>query len=204
MKTTLTGAAAVTWELTHDGKSIAMPEGFTKDGGTCFFMEAGRYTLKGTVENSGGTGFCEKTVEVLPIGNIAFSLPEYGYTDRAEDVKLLTKNDLTGSVIWTLTRDGNSVPMPEGFTRDGGTLSLTEPGKYTLTATLTDAAGKKYTASQTIAILPVIVPNLTASAGKAHEDDTVEIGLAVEGGKPAAIRWALTRDGKEAAVILGG
>mgnify|MGYP006990151150 CR=1 FL=1 len=30
-----------------------------------------------------------KTVEVLPIGDIAFSLPEYGYTDRTEDVKLL-------------------------------------------------------------------------------------------------------------------
>ncbi len=203
VKTTLTGAAAVTWELTHDGKSIAMPEGFTKDGGTCFFMEAGRYTLKGTVENSGGTGFCEKTVEVLPIGNIAFSLPEYGYTDRAEDVKLLTKNDLTGSVIWTLTRDGNSVPMPEGFTRDGGTLSLTEPGKYTLTATLMDAAGKKYTASQSITILPVIVPTVTASADKVHEDETAEIGLTVEGGKPDSIHWALTHDGKEAAVTLG-
>ena len=67
VKTTLTGAEAVTWELTRDGKSIAMPEGFTKDGGICFFMEAGRYTLKGTVENSGGTAFCEKTVEVLPM-----------------------------------------------------------------------------------------------------------------------------------------
>ncbi len=155
------------------------------------------------MENSGGSAYCEKAVEILPVSDIAFSLPEYGYTDRAEDVKLLTKNDLTGSVAWMLTKDGASQPLVS-FTKDGGTLALTEPGKYTLTATLTDAAGKKYTASQTIAILPVIVPNLTASAGKAHEDDTVEIGLAVEGGKPAAIRWALTRDGKEAAVILGG
>lgn len=202
VKTTLTGADAVTWELTRDGKSVTMPEGFTKDGGTCFFMEAGRYTLKGTVENSGGTAYCEKVVEVLPVGDIAFSLPEYGYTDRAEDVKLLTKNDLTGSVVWTLTRDGNSVPMPEGFTRDGGTLSLTETGKYTLTATLTDAAGKKYTASQTITILPVIVPNVTISADKVHEDETVEIDLTVEGGNPAAVRWALTYDGKEAPVTL--
>lgn len=202
VKTTLTGAEAVTWELTRDGKSVAMPEGFTKDGGICYFMEAGRYVLRGTVENSGGKAYCEKTVEVLPIGEIAFSLPEYGYTDRAEDVKLLTKNDLTGSVVWTLTRDGNGVPMVEGFTKDGGTLALTETGKYTLTATLTDAAGKQYTASQTITILPVIVPTVTASAEKVHDGETAEIGLTVEGGKPDSVRWTLTRDGKEVPVTL--
>jgi len=201
VKTTLTGAEAVTWELTRDGKSIAMPEGFTKDGGICFFMEAGRYTLKGTVENSGGTASCEKTVEVLPIGDIAFSLPEYGYTDRAEDVKLLTKNDLTGSVVWTLTRDGANQPLTS-FTEDGGTLALTETGKYTLTATLTDAAGKQYTASQSITILPVIVPTVTASAEKVHDGETAEIGLTVEGGKPDSVRWTLTRDGKEVPVTL--
>ncbi len=202
VKTTLTGAEAVAWELTRDGKSVSMPDGFTKDGGICYFIEAGRYVLRGTVENSGGKAYCEKTVEVLPIGDIAFSLPEYGYTDRAEDVKLLTKNDLTGSVVWTLTRDGNSVPMAEGFTKDGGTLALTETGKYTLTATLTDAAGKQYTASQTITILPVIVPTVTASADKVHNGEAAEIGLTVEGGKPDSIRWALTHDGKDVAVSL--
>ena len=201
MKTTLTGAETVTWELTRDGKSIVMPEGFTKDGGICFFMEAGRYTLKGTVENSGGTAFCEKTVEVLPIGDIAFSLPEYGYTDRAEDVKLLTKNDLTGSVVWTLTKDGANQPLVS-FTKEGGTLALTETGKYTLTATFTDAAGKQYTASQSITILPVIVPTVTTSAEKVHDGETAEIGLTVEGGKPDSVRWTLTRDGKEVPVTL--
>ena len=201
VKTTLTSAEAVTWELTRDGKPAAMPEGFTKDGGICYFMEAGRYTLKGTVENSGGTAFCEKTVEVLPIGDIAFSLPEYGYTDRAEDVKLLLKNDLDGSVVWTLMKDGANQPLAS-FTKDGGTLALTETGKYTLTATLTDAARKQYTTSQSITILPVIVPNLTTSAKKVHEDESVEIGLTAEGGKPDSVRWTLTRDGKEVPVTL--
>ncbi len=66
VKTTLTGAEAVTWELTRDGKPAAMPEGFTKDGGICFFMEAGRYTLKGTVENSGGTASWGGPKDIAP------------------------------------------------------------------------------------------------------------------------------------------
>ena len=202
VKTTLTGADTVTWELTHDGKSTPVPEGFTRDGGLFYFMEAGRYTLKGTVENSGGTAACEKTVEVLPVGEIAFSLPEYGYTDRTEDVKLLTGNGLDGSVAWALTKDGNNIPVPESFTEDGGTLTLAETGSYTLTATLTDAAGKEYTASRTITILPVLTPTVTASADQVHEDETAEISLTVEGGNPADVRWALTHDGKEAAAAL--
>ena len=141
-------------------------------------------------------------IGVHQIGDIAFSLPEYGYTDRAEDVKLLLKNDLDGSVVWTLMKDGANQPLAS-FTKEGGTLALTETGKYTLTATFTDAAGKKYTASQSITILPVIVPNLTASAEKVHEDESMEISLTVEGGKPDSVRWALTKEGKEAAVSLG-
>ena len=152
VKTTLTGAEAVAWELTRDGKSVSMPE--------------------------------------------------YGYTDQAEAVKLLTKNDLTGSVVWTLTKDSVNQPLAS-FTRDGGTLALTETDKYTLTATLTDTAGKQYTASQAITILPVIVPTVTASAEEVHDREMAEIGLTVEGGKPDSIRWALTRNGKEAAVTLG-
>ena len=34
------------------------------------------------------------------------------------------------------------------------------------------------------------------------EDETVEIGLTVEGGKPDSVRWTLTRDGKEVPVTL--
>ena len=107
------------------------------------------------MENSGGTASCEKTVEVLPIGDIAFSLPEYGYTDRAEDVKLLTKNDLTGSVVWTLMKDGANQPLAS-FTKEGGTLALAETGKYTLTSGM--AAGfPSRVSSQVTASAPVSV-----------------------------------------------
>ena len=39
MKTTLTGADTVTWELTHDGEPAPVPEDFTRGGGLFYFME---------------------------------------------------------------------------------------------------------------------------------------------------------------------
>ena len=59
--------------------------------------------------------------------------------DGIPHVTIWTKNDLTGSAVWTLMKDGASQPLAS-FTEDGGTLALTETGKYTLTATLTDAS----------------------------------------------------------------
>lgn len=204
VKTTLTDADAVTWALARDGEAVPMPEGFTKDGGMLYFMQDGTYVLKGTVTTEGGTASCERTVEVLPIGDIAFSLPEYGYTDTTEEVTLLREKGLDGAVVWTLEKDGEPYPVPENFTEDGGALALPEAGSYILMATLTDAAGKEYTHSQAITILPVIDITITTSADKVHEDETVEIGLTVENGESASVRWALTHDGEEVPAALSG
>ena len=143
-------------ELSEKGCSIVYPSGMDRGNKVLF------------------TGKADKPT-------IAFDLPAYRYVGDS----ISAKTTLTGAeaVTWELTRDGNSVPMAEGFTKDGGTLALAETGKYILTATLTDAAGKQYTASQSITILPVIVPNVTASAEKVQDGETVEIGLTVEGGK---------------------
>ena len=73
-------------------------------------------------------------------------------------MKLLTKNDLGGSVVWTLTKDGTAQNLAN-FTKDGGTLSLTEAGKYTL----------------------------TADADKLHEDEAAAISLTMEHGTPLTV-----------------
>lgn len=63
-----------------------------------YFMKDGIYVLKDTVTTEGGTVSCERTVEVLPIRDIAFSLPEFGYTDTTEEVALLQKR--AGRAMW--------------------------------------------------------------------------------------------------------
>lgn len=95
-----------------------MPEVFTHDGGMFCFTE----TVRCSVEISGGTGFCEKTVEVLSIRDIVFSLPEHGYIDQAEEAKMLTKDNLGGSVVWTLPHNDESITIP--LDDSGGTLTF--------------------------------------------------------------------------------
>ena len=201
VKPTLTNADTVTWSLTRAGLGKPV-DGLTKDGGKIRFTQEGRYVLTGTAANEGGTSVCERTIEVLPVVGIAFSLPEYGHTDTSVDVKLLLENEQGGKVVWTLTRDGADYPMPDGFTNEGGTLALSETGDYTLTAAMTDAAGKEYTARQSITILPVLNPLLTSNTDHAHEDETAEIGLTVENGTPSTIQWTLICDNEGVPVSL--
>ncbi|MDE7035800.1 MAG: S-layer homology domain-containing protein, partial [Eubacteriales bacterium] len=187
IEATLTDAESVKWVLTKDGIEVAA-DGFTENGSVFAFTEPGRYVLQGTAENSNGSTVCEQSVEVLPVGDLAFSLSEYGYTDTAEDVNLLWNNGLSGVVEWTLTRDGEAFPLPGGFT-----LALSEVGEYVLTAKLTDAAGTQYTAAKKIIILPVLKPALAASVDRRLEGEAAEIGLTVESGETASIRWSMTR-----------
>ncbi|NBH80260.1 hypothetical protein D3Z52_19300 [Clostridiaceae bacterium] len=197
IEATLTDAESVKWVLTKDGIEV-VADGFTENGGVFAFTEPGRYVLQGTAENSNGSTVCEQSVEVLPVGDLAFSLSEYGYTDTAEDVNLLRNNGLSGVAEWTLTRDGEAFPLPGGFT-----LALSEVGEYVLTAKLTDAAGTQYTAAQKIIILPVLKPALAASVERLHEGEAAEIGLTVESGETASIRWSMNRDGKPVPLELG-
>lgn len=127
IETTLTNTSSVEWSLTKDGVAQDLT-GFTDKGGTLTFTEEGTYTLKGVAKRGSYTDTCEKTVTVLPVVTLGFSLPEYAHTDEQTDVELRFENGRDGSVVWDLTKDGEAYPMPDGFNNEGGTLALTEPG----------------------------------------------------------------------------
>lgn len=193
IETTLTNTSSVEWSLTKDGVAQDLT-GFTDKGGTLTFTEEGTYTLKGVAKRGSYTDTCEKTVTVLPVVTLGFSLPEYAHTDEQTDVELRFENGRDGSVVWDLTKDGEAYPMPDGFNNEGGTLALTEPGTYVLTATYTDAAGKVYKESQTITILPVISLNISVDPSEAHVDVAATV-TANDANLP--VQWTLSQNGNE-------
>ena len=193
IKSTLTNTDSVEWTLTKDGAEQELT-GFTKDGGEISFAEAGTYTLKGVAKRGSYTDACEKTVKVLPVVTLGFSLPEYAHTDEQTNVELRFENGQDGSVVWDLTKDGEVYPLPDGFSNEGGTMALTEPGTYVLTATYTDAAGKVYKESQTITILPVISLNISVAPGETHVDVAATV-TANNANLP--VQWTLSQNGDE-------
>lgn len=128
----------------------------------------------------------------IPAPQISFTLPETAYTGAEVTVSASTKYAV--SVEWTLTKDGVS-EMPEGFTVDGGILTFSEAGVYTLTAVAANSRGKTVEYEQSITVYPVVGVAFTLPA-TAHTDTAIPVDLLLENVGEANAVWSVKWDGQ--------
>lgn len=190
-------AVSVVWKLALNGAEAALPENFRELGGELVFSEAGTYELTGTAKNSAGREtVCTRSVRVYPVPTLALALPAAAHTDAAADVSLT--GELCGlPVVWTLTKNGEAVELPdaaEGTLSDtGGALRFRDKGVYRLTAAVTDAPGRTFSVNAEITVYPVgeiglYLPEIF------HTDETALVAASfVNCGGDVA--WTLERDG---------
>lgn len=125
-----------------------------------------------------------------------FGLPSVASTNTQIVVQTSQKN--IASVEWSVTKDGilglttNSSDMAGALTIDGGTISFTKAGKYTLTAIVKNSAGKAVTVSSNI---EVYAPGMFAFGlpQVAYTDTVVDVDVLE--GADGNIAWTITRDG---------
>lgn len=125
-----------------------------------------------------------------------FGLPSVAGTNAQIVVQTSQKN--ITSVEWSVTKDGilglttNSSDMAGALTADGGTISFTKPGKYTLTAIAKNSAGKAVTVTSSI---EVYAPGKFAFGlpQVAYTDTVVDVDVLE--GADGSITWTITRDG---------
>lgn len=198
IEATIKGAASVEWKLTVNGAEAVLPEDFKEIGGELTFTEAGEYILTGTAKNSAGKEtVCTHSVTVYPVAALTLELPVVAHTDTA--ISAVLTRELCGlPVTWSLNQNGEAAELAdciEGALSDaGGELRVMDKGVYRLTATVTDALGREFSASADITVYPVgsagfYLPDIF------HTDDTVTVEAAFgEIGESFAV-WTLTRDG---------
>lgn len=148
-------------------------------------------TTKPTTTTPSGSG--TKTVTAPAFD---FGLPSVAGTNAQIVVQTSQKN--IASVEWSVTKDGilglttNSSDMAGALTVDGGTISFTKAGKYTLTAIAKNSAGKAVTVSSSI---EVYAPGMFAFGlpQVAYTDTVVDVDV-LEGAE-GSITWSITKDG---------
>ena len=134
-------------------------------GGSIKFKHAGTYELIARITDETGRVFLfEKggKVEVLPVLNISFELPEITHLDRTLDLRTRGNNNVL-PVNWEIKKDGVPVDLSAVIDGDlnayGGQIRFKEKGEYTLTSSMTDALGRvfSYAASTTVYPVPEIL-----------------------------------------------
>jgi len=152
------------------------------NGGSIRFKHAGTYELIARITDETGRVFLFENggkIEVLPVLSLSFELPESTHTDRTVDLRTRGNNNVL-PVEWTLTKDGKPVEISDALEGTlnayGGKIRFTETGKYTLTASMTDALGRVFScsASTTVYPLPTIELN-TPQVWYAGEAGTINV-----------------------------
>ncbi|HML33397.1 hypothetical protein [Sporomusa sphaeroides] len=171
-------------------------------GGAIRFARAGVYDLQARVTDATGRVFFFNSgkIEVLPVLELSFILPETGYTDTQIDVR--TRGNIgVLPVEWRLMKNGQTVPLDQtisgALNAQGGKIRFPSPGEYRLTATMFDALGRVFSASEKISIYPLYscsftMPNVIHTG---HEfvvalDSGVNLG-------EKSIAWTAYKDGQQ-------
>lgn len=127
-----------------------------------------------------------------PAPQISFELPKTAYIGG--EVAVTASARYASSVEWTLTKDDVS-EVPEGFTADGGVLTFSEVGAYTLKAIAAGSRGKTAEYEQTIAVYPVVGIAFTLPT-TAHTDTAIPVDLLMENAGESNAVWSVKRDGQ--------
>lgn len=131
-----------------------------------------------------------------------FGLPAVATTNAQIAVQTSQKNIV--SVDWSVTKDGilgltvNSSDMTGALTVDGGTISFTKAGKYTLTAVARNNVGKAVTVASAI---EVYAPGKFAFGlpQVAYTDTVVDVDVLE--GADANVAWSISKDGASVSLV---
>lgn len=194
----------VEWTLTRDGEPIEMSDvlegSLNAYGGKIRFKNVGAYTLTASMKDALGRVFsCSACTMVYPVPAITLNTPQIWYSGEAGTVSVTGTDleDLTAD--WTISKDGGG-SEPYGtytsgaLTKDGGPITFTTKGRYELTLTMTDPAGRIYERSRSFIVYPIPamsigIPALTYSGDSMAVTAT---GTELDG---TGIVWLLSVDG---------
>ncbi|MEG0944866.1 MAG: S-layer homology domain-containing protein, partial [Angelakisella sp.] len=202
------------WHIFKNGKEVKWQDTvtgtLTNIGGSIQIKEQGSYTLKAVVHDETSRAFFGKVdVVVSPVIAITLQAPTTAHTDTMVAVSASTKELGNLNIIWSVTKDGKAATLSdctEGkLTNDGGTVRFKEKGSYMLTATITDKAGRVFTAKAEITIYPVAAFSFTLPP-TTHTDKAVNIVVKSAELQDMTAEWTVIYNGKvvkPAAVIDG-
>ncbi|MGC6175148.1 hypothetical protein [Lacrimispora sp. 38-1] len=167
------------WSLKKDGKTILLADGFEgtldDNGGKIRFKEVGSYELTAMVTDNTGRSFTYTApVTVYPVITVSMELAKETHTDRTAAASVKLTNAGTLPVSWSMSKSNIPVTAENTLDNEGGTINFTDKGYYTVTASVTDEAGRTFTDSKNITVYPV--PNITFDlAGAVHTDDVLSV-----------------------------
>jgi hypothetical protein len=172
----------VEWSIAKDGEVIseeqAISGSLNAQGGKITFLTDGDFILTATM-----TDFLERSfsysqeITINPVIEYSFTMPDSIHYGREFEVKVDSKNLGTNKVRWTLEKTGEAVDFSGELANEGGKISISDTGEFSLIATIIDDEGRVFTHKEKITITntaPTVIltatPTRTVKSGKFFVD----------------------------------
>jgi hypothetical protein len=158
----------VEWNITKDGKPISENKAFdgslNAHGGKITFLEEGEYVLTATMTDFLKRSFSHsQNITIKPVVEYSFIMPESIHYGKEFEVESTSENLGNNEVQWTLEKVSEPAPFSGELANDGGKISISDVGIFTLIATITDSEGRIFTYNDTITITNT-APSVTLTA----------------------------------------
>ncbi|HZJ99952.1 MAG TPA: S-layer homology domain-containing protein [Tissierellaceae bacterium] len=158
----------VEWSISKNGEVISKEQAISGSlnvqGGKITFLTEGDYILTARM-----TDFLERSfsysqeIRINPVVQYSFTMPDSIHYGREFEVKSASENLETNEVRWTLEKIGELANYNGELTNDGGKISVSDTGEFTLIATIIDGEGRVFTHKEKITITNT-APTVTLTA----------------------------------------
>lgn len=200
------GVLPVEWTVVKDGKQISLSEAFSGDlnaqGGKFTFKTHGEYVLTATMTDYLKRSYTHsETVAILPVVQYAFTMPQtvhFGteFAVAAKDAQHLGSYP----VAWTLQKDGAAAAYQGTLGNEGGRIAIYDTGSFTLTAAITDRAGRITTHAESITVTNTApnAPTMTAAPTRTAKDGKFLVDITASATDPDGDAVTLEYEGTTA------
>ncbi|MGN0107032.1 MAG: hypothetical protein ACI4A5_04960, partial [Hominilimicola sp.] len=194
--------SGISWYISKDGERKPYNEYVTGTlsnyGGNIYFLQSGEYTVYAVLtDNSGKETEYSCSVTIFDRTGISITMPETGYIGIGNKVITSISNDEWKNISWYISKDGGSrknyLEYADGaLTDNGGQITFTGTGVYVLYAELTDSAGTKISANESITIYKLPSGDIIAPE-TAHTDTPVMVTSAFKN-TVNSVTWYISKN----------
>jgi len=97
--------------------------------------------------------FTSNTGTVKPVAQCSFTIPSSNHIGSSFNAAMQTVSGLEGkNLTWKLTQNGSAASYTGSLGNNGGSIAINATGSYTLTASVTDDAGRTFSYSQNVTV----------------------------------------------------
>lgn len=200
----------IAWLLSVDG---GQPKPYAQyaigsvgaDGGNLTISTNKTIALKLIAEATDVNGrkftFASNIATCKPIASFPFTVPSSVHIGGNISVSLPVVSGLEGrSLVWSLTKYGSLTSYAGTLSNSGGSISISVPGGYVLTASTTDSEGRTFTYSQSITITNTAPnkPSGSATVTRTAQNGKLLVNLSVYASDPDGDAITLEYSGRTA------